>query len=302
MTTKHLTRLTVLTVGAALAAMSVAAPAQAEDDCTITAVTPSSVTLASEADGYVLPLHMDTSCPEDEDILRWYMNLIGPEGSTGYGYGYIMATNFERAGSGKAPWVYYENGLVPFTPTNEQAGVTTLYAWGFYGEDDSPDEGDEYMTSTTELSLLRATRFNRANASPEPVRKNRRLTIRSAFVRANWDTKEDEPFDGPVTLQFRGKGESSYSDVKTFKAVDGDIETTARARRSGYWRFHFEGDDTSAASNSRSDYVRVGRAKRKAVYYANCAAVRAAGAAPLYVGQPGYSRDLDRDGDGVACE
>lgn len=38
------------------------------------------------------------------------------------------------------------------------------------------------------------------------------------------------------------------------------------------------------------------------VYYANCSAVRAAGAAPLYAGQPGYSRKLDRDGDGVACE
>jgi len=39
------------------------------------------------------------------------------------------------------------------------------------------------------------------------------------------------------------------------------------------------------------------------VYYANCAAVRAAGAAPLYAGQPGYETPrLDRDGDGVACE
>ncbi|NEG95887.1 DUF1524 domain-containing protein [Bifidobacterium sp. SMB2] len=38
------------------------------------------------------------------------------------------------------------------------------------------------------------------------------------------------------------------------------------------------------------------------VYYANCSAVRAAGKAPLYKGQPGYSTKLDRDGDGVACE
>ena len=38
------------------------------------------------------------------------------------------------------------------------------------------------------------------------------------------------------------------------------------------------------------------------VVYANCAAVRAAGAAPIRAGQPGYSRKLDRDGDGVACE
>lgn len=38
------------------------------------------------------------------------------------------------------------------------------------------------------------------------------------------------------------------------------------------------------------------------VYYANCAAARAAGAAPLYRGDPGYRSGLDRDGDGVACE
>ncbi|MEU0391282.1 excalibur calcium-binding domain-containing protein [Streptomyces sp. NPDC006208] len=37
-------------------------------------------------------------------------------------------------------------------------------------------------------------------------------------------------------------------------------------------------------------------------YYANCSAVRAAGAAPIRTGDPGYGRHLDRDGDGVACE
>jgi hypothetical protein len=39
-----------------------------------------------------------------------------------------------------------------------------------------------------------------------------------------------------------------------------------------------------------------------AVYYANCAAAKAAGVAPLYRGDPGYRSGLDRDGDGVACE
>jgi hypothetical protein len=37
-------------------------------------------------------------------------------------------------------------------------------------------------------------------------------------------------------------------------------------------------------------------------YYQNCDAVRAAGAAPIHAGDPGYSRSLDRDGDGVGCE
>ncbi|WP_307829623.1 excalibur calcium-binding domain-containing protein [Antrihabitans stalagmiti] len=37
------------------------------------------------------------------------------------------------------------------------------------------------------------------------------------------------------------------------------------------------------------------------MYYRNCDAVRAAGAAPLHRGEPGYSSKLDRDGDGEAC-
>jgi endonuclease YncB( thermonuclease family) len=39
-----------------------------------------------------------------------------------------------------------------------------------------------------------------------------------------------------------------------------------------------------------------------AAYYKNCTAAKAAGAAPLYRGEPGYRAALDRDGDGVACE
>lgn len=38
------------------------------------------------------------------------------------------------------------------------------------------------------------------------------------------------------------------------------------------------------------------------VYYANCSAARAAGAAPLYRGDPGYRSGMDGDNDGVACE
>ncbi|MBB5750149.1 DUF1524 domain-containing protein [Micrococcus sp. TA1] len=38
------------------------------------------------------------------------------------------------------------------------------------------------------------------------------------------------------------------------------------------------------------------------VYFKNCTAARAAGAAPVRIGDPGYARHLDRDGDGVGCE
>jgi hypothetical protein len=36
--------------------------------------------------------------------------------------------------------------------------------------------------------------------------------------------------------------------------------------------------------------------------FRNCAEARAAGAAPIQRGQPGYARHLDRDNDGIACE
>lgn len=52
----------------------------------------------------------------------------------------------------------------------------------------------------------------------------------------------------------------------------------------------------AAASSSSSSSSSV------SVYYPNCTAARAAGAAPLYIGEPGYRSALDRDKDGVACE
>lgn len=39
-----------------------------------------------------------------------------------------------------------------------------------------------------------------------------------------------------------------------------------------------------------------------ATYYKNCAAARAAGAAPILRSQPGYRAPLDADNDGIACE
>jgi hypothetical protein len=39
-----------------------------------------------------------------------------------------------------------------------------------------------------------------------------------------------------------------------------------------------------------------------AVSYKNCTEVRAAGAAPIHRGEPGYAKHLDRDGDGIGCD
>lgn len=59
--------------------------------------------------------------------------------------------------------------------------------------------------------------------------------------------------------------------------------------------------DRDDSGNSSSGGASTGGAGGS-VYYKNCTAVRAAGAAPIRRGDPGYGRHLDKDGDGVACE
>jgi hypothetical protein len=53
------------------------------------------------------------------------------------------------------------------------------------------------------------------------------------------------------------------------------------------------------------DWISAGTPSRSGdtgTYYPDCAAARAAGAAPIHVGEPGYRPELDADGDGTACE
>ncbi|MEU1199903.1 excalibur calcium-binding domain-containing protein [Streptomyces sp. NPDC005813] len=45
-----------------------------------------------------------------------------------------------------------------------------------------------------------------------------------------------------------------------------------------------------------------GSSDDSSVYYANCTEARAAGAAPIHRGEPGYAAHLDRDGDGIGCD
>jgi hypothetical protein len=55
-------------------------------------------------------------------------------------------------------------------------------------------------------------------------------------------------------------------------------------------------DTTTTSARASRGAVRTG------TYYANCAAARQAGAAPLSRGESGYRAGLDRDHDGTACE
>ncbi|MDO5083748.1 MAG: excalibur calcium-binding domain-containing protein [Arachnia propionica] len=65
-------------------------------------------------------------------------------------------------------------------------------------------------------------------------------------------------------------------------------------------------ETVTAAPQGLVDTNQGGAGERKQrdsdVHYASCKEAKAAGAAPLYRGQPGYRSKLDGDNDGVACE
>jgi Flp pilus assembly pilin Flp len=60
--------------------------------------------------------------------------------------------------------------------------------------------------------------------------------------------------------------------------------------------------NTTATSGPAPPVPAQGTVEPPGPHYEDCDAVRAAGAAPIRAGDPGYSVELDPDGDGVGCE
>ena len=69
-------------------------------------------------------------------------------------------------------------------------------------------------------------------------------------------------------------------------------------RKTGDYHCHRGGGSSSSSTARKRTYSALG----SGTYYHNCSAARAAGAAPVRSGDPGYASHLDRDGDGVGCE
>ena len=88
------------------------------------------------------------------------------------------------------------------------------------------------------------------------------------------------------------------------KAAEAAAQQTAQQLQSvQYYSNGGSSESTSSTSSGANTSTHTpSTTQSSGVYYQNCDAVRAAGKAPLYRGQPGYSTKLDRDKDGIACE
>ncbi|NUV66757.1 calcium-binding protein [Streptomyces sp. CAI-121] len=121
------------------------------------------------------------------------------------------------------------------------------------------NDGD-YLTrnSAGKAKVLRNSRLT-VNASPEPVKKNKTITVTGALTRANWSTYKYGGYTKqPVKLQFRKKGTSTYTTLKTVTTDSkGLLKTTTKATADGYFRYSFAGTSTTPAVTTAGDYVDV---------------------------------------------
>ena len=127
-------------------------------------------------------------------------------------------------------------------------------------------------------------------ASWLPPNKAYRCTYvaRQIAVKAKYRLAVTSSEKAQMSLQLAGcPGQPAASDVWRMPTrVDQNITDPGAPARSHQTRSLLGGSGSGGGS----------------VYYQNCDAARAAGAAPVHRGDPGYGPHLDRDGDGVGCE
>ncbi|QIJ60800.1 hypothetical protein [Streptomyces sp. JB150] len=134
---------------------------------------------------------------------------------------------------------------------NSEAGAWKVAARVFF-KGDGGDTDDEGLT----VHVKRNSRLT-VNASPEPVAKDRTITVTGKVTRANWETRKYASYGGRlVSLQFKPSGAASYTTVKkVYASSSGDLRTTVKASRTGTWRWAYFGNTTTGPSTSSGDNV-----------------------------------------------
>ena len=120
--------------------------------------------------------------------------------------------------------------------------------------------GDQTLTRyTSDFYLQRAAALT-TNATPEPIKKGRTLTIGGTLKRANWDTMVYGGYASQtVALQYRPKASNVYTNVKNVTSDSkGNLKTTVKAGADGYYRYQYTANPTSTSeATSVGDYVDV---------------------------------------------
>ncbi|MFB8245511.1 calcium-binding protein [Streptomyces sp. NPDC055952] len=121
------------------------------------------------------------------------------------------------------------------------------------------NDGDYIIRDAYKTTKVQRYSKLTVNASPEPVKKGKTITVTGKLSRANWDDNQYHGYTNQsVKLQFRKKGSSTYTTLKTITSNStGELKTTVTASTDGYFRYSFAGTTTTPAVNATGDFVDV---------------------------------------------
>ncbi len=115
-----------------------------------------------------------------------------------------------------------------------------------------------------------------------------------------------------VTLEPSDEDRDKYGRLLRYVLVDG-VDAGGQLLAQGYAIPRYNSTDGNGLHPREAEYAALAQPSPvvctpattvapASVFYKNCDAVRAAGAAPIHPGDPGFQSKFDRDGDGVGCE
>lgn len=134
------------------------------------------------------------------------------------------------------------------------AGAWSISAYALANDSDA-----QFLENAATFSLQRESRLT-VDATPEPVKFGKLLTVKGSVQNADWAAGAFVPAGAgqSATLQFRPAGCGTWSTLKTaVTAADGTLSTTVRAYADGDYRWSYAGTATTAAAVSPADHVDV---------------------------------------------
>ncbi|MFG2969263.1 MULTISPECIES: calcium-binding protein [unclassified Streptomyces] len=242
-------------VTGALALCALAVPAAQADggygDTTITKVVVDGDNKVVVGTSGAVTVKVSVTAKDDSGIAdAAYISLEGPD------YGYYGAS--KPTCTAVSSTTSTCTGTVKIDPkvdflSNANAGTWYVSTWIDANDDD-------FITADKAASFKfqRAAKLT-ANATPEPVKKGKTITVTGNLTRANWESLKYSGYGSQsVKLQFRKKNSSTYTTLKTIKGTStGALKTTTKATADGYYRFSFAGNGTTGTVSSTGDLIDV---------------------------------------------
>ena len=179
-------------------------------------------------------------------------------------------------------------------------------------------------TRDTSSSIEEAKRVEEERKAKEKAEEERKAKEKAEEERkARGKAEEEKRAKEKAANELQKKGEAlvkqleesqDMSQVKSAKEIVNQIENTDKKTElldriasveSFISQKEEEGRIAREAETRAKEQAEQAQKQQQAPtqsFYKNCKEARAAGVTPIYRGQPGYARHLDRDGDGIACE